>query len=201
MLAATAYKPHKLALLRTLDAGLNHFEAIRTKAIADGEDEAEANRDAAQRALTFIAMFLQELDYESGSVGRVVADLAALEQGSKPSRMLMPRITPHRALDAPLIETIKGRLAAIMEYRQRELSRRDAAAWVLRHLPGAAQGKLKVNKPGTIDSWLTKWGGRYGTASVGRVALFGMRSLLEQLKPNEQGLKTVLVRLARSLPA
>jgi hypothetical protein len=87
----TTNKPHMLAALRTAGAGLRRFEKSRNARVAAGEDEAEANRDAAQSALTLVVMFLQDHGYESALLTRL-ADLAALEQGSKPSRMLSRRV-------------------------------------------------------------------------------------------------------------
>jgi hypothetical protein len=198
----TTNKPHMLAVLRTMRAGLRRFENSRNARVAAGEDEAEANRDAAQSALTLVVMFLQDHGYESASLTRLVADLAALEQGSKPSRMLLRRAVKHRSTDSPIIETIKGRLAAIMEYRQGMGGGRFAARkWVFDHLSRAMQEKLRINSGAAVDRWLVNWGGRPGPSSPGRSGYEAMQTLLEKHRPTERALKAVIKGLAKSLPA
>jgi hypothetical protein len=58
--------------------------------------------------------------------------LSALTAGSNLPPMLAPAATRHRRPDPPSIEGIKGRLAAIMEFRQQAgLSRKAASDWVV----------------------------------------------------------------------
>jgi hypothetical protein len=156
---------HKLADLRLLADGMNLLERDRQKQISRGGDPAEANRTAAQLALTGVLELFQCHQIESGPLIPLLEDLTALTGGAKPSPMLTPTPTQHRRPDAPTIEEIKGRLAAIMEYRQRAgLPRKGAGEWVARHMPAAMRRQLGSPKPVTVDSWLTKWGGARGAS-------------------------------------
>jgi hypothetical protein len=198
----TTNNRHMLAAVRTMGAGLRRFEKSRNARVAAGEDVAEASRDAAQSALTLVVMFLQDYGYESASLTRLVADLAALEQGSKPSRMLSRRVVKHRSTASPTIETIKGRLAAIMEYRQgMGVGRLASRKWVFDCLSRAMREKLKINSGSAVDRWLVTWGGQYGTSSPGRSGYDAMRTLLEKHRPTERALKKAIKGLAKSLPA
>ena len=68
---------------------------------------------------------------DNDSTGRLSA-LSALTAGSNLPPMLAPAATRHRRPDPPSIEGIKGRLAAIMEFRQQAgLSRKAASDWVV----------------------------------------------------------------------
>ena len=102
--------------------------------------------------------------------------------------------TPHR---------IKGRLAAIMEFRQQAgLTRKQAAEWVVRHLPPKMKRRLGSITSATVESWLVKWGGERGAASGnGREGYLSMRPILADQRPSEPDLKKIFDVLARSLPS
>jgi len=139
---------------------MSEFEKQRRERIERGEDAVEADRDAAQLALTEMVAFFLDHGIESNPLVRLLSELAALSAGSSPSSILAPAATPHRRPDPPAIEGIKGRLAAIMESRQEAgLTRKQAAAWVARHLPSGMRKQLGSVAPATVDSWLVKWGG------------------------------------------
>jgi hypothetical protein len=111
-------KLHRLAALRQLGGRMSEIEKQRRQRTEDGENPAEVDRDAAQLALTDVVTFFLDHEIESQPLVRLLNELAALSAGASPSAMLAPTATPHRRPDAPAVEGIKGRLAAIMEFRQ-----------------------------------------------------------------------------------
>ena len=54
-----------------------------------------------------------------------------------------------------------------------------------------------------IGSWLTKWGGKYGTQGSGRDGYCRTLDILTAQKtpPNENQLKAIMATLARSMPS
>jgi hypothetical protein len=95
--------------------------------------------------------------------GDELSELVALTAGSRPSPMLAPAATHHRRPDSPIIESTKGRLAAIMEFRQKAgLTRKAAGEWVARNIPSEMRQRLGSVTRVTVDSWLVKWGGERG---------------------------------------
>jgi len=192
----------KLAALRLLGEELSNVEAERLRRLETKDDAAAANRDAAQLALNAVLTFFQDYGIEAGPLVPLLADIAALSSGSRPSGMLTPARASRRPLDSPAIEALKGRLAAIMEFRQQEgLSRKAAGEWVVRHAPARMKQKLPLSKRTALDSWLVKWGGKHGTPSSGRDGYAAMQAILNSQRPNEQQLKTILATLVRWLPA
>jgi hypothetical protein len=192
-----------LAALRLLSDNMSLIEQHRREGIDRGDDPAKADRDAAQWALTGVVAFFQDCGIQSEPLVRLLGELVALSAGSNPSRMLAPTTTTNRRPDAPVLEGIKGRLAAIVEYRQEAgLSRKAASEWVVRHIPPTMQRKLGSVKPATIGNWLVNWGGERGAnPGAGRDGYLHMRAILENKKPIEADLKVILRMLARSLPA
>jgi hypothetical protein len=134
---------------------------------------------------------------------RLLSELTALSAGSRPSAMLRPAPTRYRRPDPPAMEGVKGRLAAIMEFRQKTGSTRKAASqWVARNAPPEVKRRLGSLSSSAVDSWLAKWGGERGaTAGSGREGYLNMRAILDTRQPNEQQLKTILGVLAQSVPA
>jgi hypothetical protein len=194
-----AGKLNKLAGLRLLSDGMSHLERQHKERIDRGDNPAEVDREAAQAALTGVVTFFLDHGIESQPLVRLLNELAALTAGSSTSRMLTPAVTRHRRPDSPVIEGIKGRLAAIMEYRQGAgLTRKAAGEWVVRHIPSELKRRLGSVSRATVDSWVVKWGGQHGTTSAsGREGYLHMRSILEQRRPTEQQLKKVIGVLAR----
>jgi hypothetical protein len=131
-----------------------------------------------------------------------LSEIVAISAGSRLSDMLTPEVSSHRPPDPPTIDGIKGRLAAIMENRQRSgLGRKAAAAWVVHHLPATVKRHLRSPKPATVDSWLTKWGGERGaTAGHGREGYLHMRAILTTRNPTEPQLKRVMEVIASYVP-
>lgn len=193
---------HKLAALRLLGEGMRNIERQRQERVKGTADVAEVDRDSSQMALNGIAMFFQEVGIEAKPVIRLLAELAALTAGSRLSPMLTPAPVNHRPSDPPTIESVKGRLAAIMEFRQQAgLSRKAAATWVLQHLPPIMKRGLGVGSAATVDSWLTKWGGKRGaTSGDGRAGYLDMRKILHDSKPPEPQLKIIIRSLAGWVP-
>src|SRR5829696_7773748 len=153
---------HKLAALRLLGQELGALEAQRRQRLENEDDAPAANREAAQMALNAVLTFFQDYGIETGPLIPLLAELVAVSAGSRPSAMLKPATKAHRAADPPTVEAIKGRLAAVMEYRQRQyLTRKAAAEWVVRHTPSRIKKKLGLNKARGLDNWLAKWGGQY----------------------------------------
>jgi hypothetical protein len=194
---------HKLAALRLLSQGMSRIERQRRQRIERGEDPAEVNRDAAQLALTRVVGFFQSYGIDSGPLISFLEDLVALTGGAKPSRMLTPGATRHCRPDAPTVEAIKGRLAAIMEFRQKAgLSRKAAGEWVVRQLSSTMKRQLRASTRAAVDGWLVKWGGRRGaTSGSGRDGYLHMRAILKEKSPTEAQLKKIIAVLARSLPS
>jgi hypothetical protein len=193
---------HKLAALRLLGRELSKLEAERLRRIETEGDPATANREAAQLGLNAVLTFFQDYDIETGALVPLLADLAALSDGSRPSAMLKPAVTGRRPADSPGIEGLKGRLAAIMEFRQQQgLTRIAAGEWVVRHAPARMKHTLPLSKRATLDSWLVKWGGKHGSPSSGREGYVAMQAILDTQKPNEQQLRKILATLVRWLPA
>ena len=192
----------KLVALQGLADIMAQIEGQRRERIKRGDNPAEIDRDATQLSLTGIAGFFEAAGIESKPVIRLLAEIVALSSGSRLSDMLTPASTPHRPPDPPSIEAIKGRLAALMEFRQQGgLARKAAAAWVVRQLPLKMKQKLGVGKPSTVDSWLTKWGGKRGaTSGAGREGYLHMRAILQQQRPAEPQLKVIIRVLAESVP-
>jgi hypothetical protein len=198
-----AEKLHKLAALRLLGDALGTLEEQHQQRIDRGDNPADVDRETAQAALTGVVTFFLELGIESRPLVRLLSELAALTAGSSSSRMLAPAVTRHRRPDSPAIEGIKGRLAAIMEFRQEAgLTRKAAGEWVVRHTPSKLGHQLGLVSRATVNSWLVKWGGQRGTISgSGREGYLHMRAILADRRPSEQQLKTMMGGLARSLPA
>jgi hypothetical protein len=198
-----AEKLHKLASLRRLSGKMSELEKQRRERIERGENAAEADRDAAQLALTELVAFFLDHANESEPLVRLLGALAALAAGSSPSPMLAPTTTSHRRPDPPAIEGIKGRLAAIMEFRQRAgLTRKQAAAWVARHLSAKMKDQLGSVTPATVDSWLLKWGGERGvTHGIGHEGYLHMRNVLKDRSPSESDLEKIFEVLSQSLPS
>ena len=190
------------AALRLLADDMSAIEAERRQRIEGGVDPAEADRGAAQLALTEVVSFFLEHGIESEPLVRLLSELAALNEGSSPSALLLPAMTSHRRPNPPTIEAIKGRLAAIMEYRQKAgSSRKEAREWIVRNMPPAMSTRLGNPKPTTVDSWLLKWGGERGASSGhGRKAYLLMRDILKERRPTEPQLRTIMETLAEKLP-
>ena len=193
---------HKLAALRLLGEELGSVEAQRLARIDSGEDAGIADREAAQLALNAVLTFFQDYDIEAGSLVRLLSELAALSAGSRPSRMLRQAAIAHRRADAPKVELIKGRLAAIMEIRQNAgLTRKAAGEWVVRNAPERMRRELGFGSPSTVDSWLAKWGGKHGKRSDGRDSYLQMKAILKGRNVTEPELKRMMRALTRALPA
>jgi len=172
-------------------------------AIERGDNRADIDRDTAQLALTDVVAFFLDHRIEAQPLVRLLGELAALSAGSKPSPMLKAATTRHRSPDPPIIQSVKGRLAAIMEFRQKTgSSRRAAREWVARNIPSKTTRRLGSVTPSAVDSWLSKWGGeRPATSGDGREGYKHMRAILESRKPTEKQLKLIMATLAESLPA
>ena len=195
---------HKLAGLRQLGEHLSQIEQERLRRIGKGDDRAVADRDAAQWALTVVADFLLDQRMQAKPLNRLLADLVALSDGAKPSRMLTQAPARHRRRDSALIENFKGRLAAVMEYRQKTGSSRKAAGeWVVRQLSPTMKRRLGASTRAAVDGWLGKWGGVRGASpGDGREGYLAMSAILAARRPTEGRLKRVIVALARDhLPA
>ena len=194
---------HKLAALRLLGEGMSQLEKQHQQRIERGDDPAEVDRDTAQLALNIVVTFFLDHGIESQPLIPLLSELVAVSAGSRPSRMLTPARTGHRSPDAPTIEAIKGRLAASMEFRQQTGStRKTAAQWVVRHIPLKMKRKLGLASATTVDSWLSKWGGERGaTSGGGREGYLHMRTILQDRKPIEPQLKTIIGTLGRKLPS
>jgi hypothetical protein len=120
---------HKLAALRLLSEAMGEIEKQRQQRVEGGDNAADVDRETAQTALNGVLTFFLDYGIESRPLVRLLSELAALSAGSSPSPMLAPAITRHRRPDAPAIEGIKGRLAAVMEFRQQAgLTRRQPAS-------------------------------------------------------------------------
>ena len=157
----------KLAALRLLDEGMIAIEAQRQAAIEGGEKASQVDREAAQYALQGVVRLFMEQGIEAQPLVRLLSELVALSAGSKPSPMLAPARTHHRSPDAPIRELVKGRLAAVMEFRQKAGSTRKAAReWVVRNMPPETTRQFSVTAA-TVDSWLVKWGGERGATRRG----------------------------------
>jgi hypothetical protein len=194
---------HVLAALRLLQGQMRAYEGERQHRIGRGDEPAEADRDAAQLALTAVVAFFLDYGIESEPLVRLLGELAALSEGSLPSAMLTPVPKSHRRPTPPTVEGIKGRLAAIMKYQQSVgMSRKEAARWVITHMPTKMRNQLGSIAPSTVDSWLTKWGGDRGaTYGSGREGYLHMSSLLRRRSFSEKDLEGVLDVLERSLPS
>lgn len=198
-----ANKVHRLAALRLLRDRLSQLEATRQPRMERGDHAADVDREIAQVALTEVVAALQDQGIETRPLSRLLAGLVALSAGSSAPVMLAPRRTRHRRPDAPLIEASKGRLAAIMEFRQQSgLTRTAAGQWVVRNMPPKLQAQLGAFRRAALDDWLTKWGGRRGAQpGHGRDGYLAMRKILGDHPPSEAQLKKILETLARSLPS
>jgi hypothetical protein len=189
--------------LQSLSEALAEIENRRARAIEQSDaNAAELNRDAAQAAVTELVVFLESCGIDSRPLALLLSELVALTGGSS-SRMFTPAASRHRRSDPAMIEGMKGRLAAIMEYRQQAgLSRREAGEWVVRHIPDAIKRRLGSPTRATIDSWLVKWGGSRGfTRSAGREGYEAMWTILKARKPSERQLIRVMIGMEKMLPA
>ena len=191
----------KLGALRLLGETLAAIERRREQRIARGDDTAEVDRETAQLALTAIVAFCEGHGIQSRPLVRLLGELMALTAGASPSPMLAPTATRHRRPDAPMIEGLKGRLAAIMAFRQEAgMTRQAAADWVVRHAPAKLKRNLPLASRAALDSWLVKWGGARGaTPGAGREGYLAMRAILKERQPSEQQLKEVMAVLAKML--
>jgi hypothetical protein len=132
---------------------------------------------------------------------RLLNDLMALAAGASPSPMLSPAATRHRRPDPPDVEGLKGRLAAIMAFRQEAgMTRKAAADWVVRHAPAKLKRRLPLASRAALDAWLVKWGGARGAApGAGREGYLAMRAILQARQPSEKELKDVMRVLTKGL--
>ncbi len=192
---------HKLEAFRLLAERMSELETLRQQRIQNRDDFAVADREIVESSLAAVVTFLQECKIESGALVPLLADLAALSAGASPSPMLAPAATRHRRPDAPLIESIKGRLAAIMEFQQQHagMTRKAAGEWVVRHIPLKMKSQLGSPTRATMDSWLLKWGGETGPSSNGREGYLPMHTILADRKPAEQALIKVMKSIEKSL--
>jgi hypothetical protein len=192
-------KLHKLAALRVLKEGMAKFEAVRQARLEAGQAQGEVDRETAQLALTCVVGFFVDHGIEAGPLHRVLGGLEALSAGSRAIEMLRPITVAHRPIDPPVVEEVKGRLAAIMAYLQKQgLSRRQAAQWVSENLPPElGLGQVSAS---AVDSWLAKWGGQYGTKGSGQEGYRHTLDILAARKPppNKSDLKNVMAGLAKS---
>jgi hypothetical protein len=132
----------------------------------------------------------------------LLSGLAALTEGSSRPAIFNPVAKMHRRPDAPIIEMIKGRLAAFVEAGQRAgLTRKAAGEWVVRHLPSEMKQRLGSPSRSTVDSWLTKWGGQHGSSSSGREGYLHMRTILKNHKTSERQLQRLIGTLGKWLPS
>jgi hypothetical protein len=200
---ALAGKLNKLAALRLLSDGMSQLERQHKERIERGENPADVDREIAQMALNGVVTLFMASSIESSPLVRLLDGLTALSAGSSLPAMLAPTVTRHRRPDAPSIEGIKGRLAAIMEFQQQAgLTRNAAAEWVARHIPPKMKHQLGSVVPATVDSWLVRWGGERGAdPGGGREGYLAMRAILVQLRHSEAELKKILDVLERSLPS
>jgi hypothetical protein len=200
---AVAKKLHKLAALRLVSDGLGKLEKQHQKRIARGDNPADVDREMAQAALIGVLTFFQDHGIEAKPLVRLLSALTALSAGSRRPAMLAATVTRHRRPDAPSIEGIKGRLAAIMEFQQQTgLTRKAAGEWVTRHIPSKMKRQLGSVTGATVDSWLVKWGGHRGaTLGSGREGYLHMRAILAGRRLTEQELKKMLEILAKSAPS
>lgn len=191
-------------VLHALAADMRALDAQHSKRLADGDNPSDVDRDIAEAGLARIVDFFLDHGIESQPIHRLFCELAALSAGASPSRMLLPAKTRHRRPDSPAIENIKGRLAAIMEYRQRAgLTRRAAADWVVRNTPAEMKRRLGMTSAATVSSWLLKWGGKRGAVTGhGRDGFLATVPILQNRKPDEQQLKSIIAKgLRKSLPS
>jgi hypothetical protein len=86
-----AEKSHKLAALRRLSERMSELEKQRRDRLEHGDNPAEADRDAAQLALTDVVAFFLDHGIQSEPLVRLLSELAALSAGSSPAPMLAPR--------------------------------------------------------------------------------------------------------------
>ena len=197
-------KLHRLAALRVLGEGMTNFERLRQQRIDAGENPAEVDRDIAQLALTCAVGFCLDLGIEAGPLHRLLGGLEGLSAGAKAPEMLRPSRIGHRRVDSPNVEGVKGRLAAIMEFKQkRGLSRKDAAQWVARNVPPELKRCIGPISARAVESWRTNWGGRYGTKGSGQEGYRHMREILTARVPavSDSDLSVVMATLAQSLLA
>jgi hypothetical protein len=189
--------------LHVVDVEMRALEDQHAQRLAAGEAAATLDREIAEAGLSRIVSFFLDHGIESQPVYRLLTAIAAVSAGASPPPMLLPTKTHHRRPGAPAIEVAKGRLAAIMAYRQQSgLSRKAASAWVARNLPTKLRQRLGANSPAAVDHWLLKWGGTRGARSgPGRESYLAMVALLEQQIPDEHGLKRAIGALAKSLPS
>jgi len=152
---------------------MSEVEADHRRRVERGDNRADVDRETARLALTDVVAFFVDHRIEAQPLVRLLGELAALSAGSKPSPMLKAAGTRHRSPDPPIIQSVKGRLAAIMEFRQKTGStRRAAREWVARNIPPKMIRRLGSVTPSAVDSWLTKWGGERGvTAGDGAKAM------------------------------
>jgi hypothetical protein len=199
-----AEKLHKLAALRLLSNELGRLEAQHQQRIEAGHNSAVVDREIAQLAVTAVVAFCLDRGIQSQPLTRLLGALVAVSAGSKPPAMLIPAPAHHRRPQPPPVEAIKGRLAAIMEFQQRQgLSRKAAAQWVVRNFPTEFRARLGRISARTVDDWVAKWGGKHGTAGSGREGYLHTRAILTTRNPppSEPQLKRLLARLAKHLPS
>jgi hypothetical protein len=193
----------EVSTLGELGDAMMQIEKQRLLLVKGATNPAEADRNAAQMGLIAIASFLANNGIESKPVIRLLAELSAITDGSRLSDMLTPDVSGHRPVEPGLIDGMKGRLAAVMEYRQRRggLARKAAAASVARHLPKAMKLRLRSPQPSTVASWLSKWGGERGaTAGPGREGYLSMRSILHGQELSEPQIRGIIDSLAGYVP-
>jgi len=181
---------------------MSELKTQHQRRIERGDNSAEVERETAQKALNRVMTFFQDHGIEVRPLVPLLSGLAALTEGSSLPAIFTPGVRRHRRPDAPIIESLKGRLAAIMEARQRAgLTRKAAGEWVVRHLPSKMKQRLGSPSRSTVDSWLTKWGGQHGSSSSGREGYLHMRTILENTKATEHQLEKAIGTLGKSLPS
>jgi hypothetical protein len=136
--------------LRLLSDELSKLEKRHQERIERGDNPAEVDRQTAQSALNGVLAFFQDYDIEAKPLVRLLSALAALTAGASLPAMLTPVSMRHHRPDPPTVE-IKGRLAAVMEFRQETgLSRKAASEWVARNLPSKVKRELGSISPATV---------------------------------------------------
>ncbi|WP_133775198.1 hypothetical protein [Enterovirga rhinocerotis] len=190
-----------LLALAELRERLRTVEDEREARIAAGMTDADASLESAVITLDAVSRFCRGQSMVTRSIDGVLFDLAAVSQGWRHSGMLSSRRARQRPSDHPLIEILKGYLAAIMEHLQRKgFPRPEASAWTQRNIPQPIAKVLRNPAAKTIDSWLGAWSDEYASPSAGRYGYLFMRETLLANDPSVSDLPARMKALVSYLP-
>jgi hypothetical protein len=198
---------HKLEALRRLKDSFAAVAVRRCEALARGDDEGQADRDAAIRTLAAVKLFLELIEFsqiETKPLLRLFNALVQLEKTGKHAAMLKKPSRGGRPRDPYEVLRTKAQLAAAMgSLRKVRVGRDEAARWITKKIPSTLAAKLsnKPIEPSMVKEWYDRFGGDGGEQGIARNSYLETIEVLELAVTNGFKLKDRIAFLINRLDA